>query len=51
MNQIFNFLRSDLFLSAAGFALGAAGLALVKPAYAHDVVEPAMQPFSNGVSS
>jgi len=35
MNRIFNFVRSDLFLSlAGGFALGVAGLAAVKPASA-----------------
>lgn len=38
MDRIFNFVRSDLFLSlAGGFALGVAGLAVVKPAAAHDV--------------
>lgn len=35
MNRIFNFVRSDLFLSlAGGFALGVAGLTIVKPASA-----------------
>lgn len=35
MDGIFNFLRSDLFLSLiGGFALGMAGLALVQPATA-----------------
>jgi hypothetical protein len=35
MNRIFNFVRSDLFLSlAGGFALGVAGLTIVKPANA-----------------
>lgn len=35
MNRLFNFVRSDLFLSlAGGFALGVAGLAIVKPANA-----------------
>lgn len=35
MDGIFNFLRSDLFLSLmGGFALGTAGLALVQPATA-----------------
>jgi hypothetical protein len=35
MNRIFSFVRSDLFLSlAGGFALGLAGMALVKPASA-----------------
>lgn len=35
MTKIFDFLRSDLFLSLlGGFALGAAGLTLVKPATA-----------------
>ncbi len=52
MNHIFDFLRSDLFLSlAVGFALGVAGLALVKPAYAHDVAEPATQSVSHGAFS
>ena len=41
MDGIFNFLRSDLFLSlVGGFALGVAGLTLVKPAIAsHKAVE------------
>jgi hypothetical protein len=35
MDRIFNFVRSELFLSlAGGFALGVAGLAVVKPASA-----------------
>lgn len=35
MNQIISFVRSDLFLSLlGGFALGVAGLAIVKPANA-----------------
>ncbi len=35
MNRILNFARSDLFLSlAGGFALGVAGLTIVKPASA-----------------
>lgn len=35
MDRIFNFVRSDLFLSlAGGFALGVAGLTIVKPASA-----------------
>jgi hypothetical protein len=35
MNRILNFVRSDLFLSiAGGFALGVAGMAVVKPANA-----------------
>jgi hypothetical protein len=35
MNRIFHFVRSDLFLSlAGGFALGVAGLTIVKPASA-----------------
>jgi hypothetical protein len=38
MDRIFNFVRSDLFLSlAGGFALGVAGLAVVKPANAHNI--------------
>jgi hypothetical protein len=41
MDGIFNFLRSDLFLSLlGGLALGVAGLTLVKPAAAgHAAVE------------
>lgn len=35
MNRIFSFVRSELFLSiVGGFALGLAGMALVKPASA-----------------
>jgi hypothetical protein len=35
MNRFFSFVRSDLFLSlAGGFALGLAGMALIKPASA-----------------
>ena len=35
MTHLFNFLRSDLFFSlAGGFALGLAGMAMVKPASA-----------------
>jgi hypothetical protein len=35
MNRLFSFLRSDLLLSlVGGFALGIAGMALVKPASA-----------------
>jgi hypothetical protein len=35
MDRMFNLVRSDLFLSlAGGFALGVAGLAVVKPANA-----------------
>lgn len=35
MTRIFSFVRSDLFLSLiGGFALGVAGIALVKPASA-----------------
>lgn len=38
MDRIFNFVRSDLFLSlAGGFALGVAGLAVIKPANAQSV--------------
>jgi len=40
MRRAINFLKSDLFLSlAGGFALGVAGLALVKPASADIPVE------------
>jgi hypothetical protein len=36
MDRIFNFVRSDLFLSiTGGFALGVVGLAVVKPANAN----------------
>jgi hypothetical protein len=35
MTRIFNFVRSELFLSlVGGFALGVAGLAVIKPANA-----------------
>lgn len=38
MDRFINFVRSDLFLSLmGGFALGVAGLAVVKPANANDV--------------
>lgn len=38
MDRIFNFLRSDLFLSlAGGFALGLAGLTVINPANASSV--------------
>ncbi|MES2782079.1 MAG: hypothetical protein V4657_04740 [Pseudomonadota bacterium] len=47
MDGIFNFLRSDLFLSLmGGFALGAAGLALVQPATANEVAVDAAQSIS-----
>lgn len=37
MDRLYNFVRSDLFLSlAGGFALGVAGLAIIKPASAND---------------
>lgn len=40
MRRAINFVKSDLFLSlAGGFALGLAGLALVKPASADIPVE------------
>lgn len=40
MTRVINFLKSDLFFSlAGGFALGVAGLALVKPASADIPVE------------
>ena len=49
MDGIFNFVRSDLFLSLlAGFALGAAGLALIQPATAGDVTVEAAQSISIG---
>ena len=49
MDRIFNFVRSDLFLSlAGGFALGVAGLAIVKPAAAHSVDVDASQSITVG---
>ena len=37
MDRLYNFVRSDLFLSlAGGFALGVAGLAIINPASAND---------------
>jgi len=49
MDSIFNFLRSDLFLSLlGGFAMGAAGLAIIKPASASDVTVEATQFISIG---
>ncbi|OYZ88889.1 MAG: hypothetical protein B7Y00_02885 [Sphingomonadales bacterium 17-56-6] len=49
MDGIFNFLRSDLFLSLfGGFALGVAGLALIKPASAGDVTVEASQAITIG---
>ena len=37
MDRLYNFVRSDLFLSlAGGFTLGLAGLAIIKPASAND---------------
>jgi hypothetical protein len=49
MDGIFNFLRSDLFLSLfGGFALGVAGLALIKPASAGDVTAEATQSITVG---
>lgn len=49
MDGIFNFLRSDLFLSLfGGFALGVAGLALIKPATASDVTVEATQSITVG---
>ena len=49
MDSIFNFLRSDLFLSLlGGFAIGAAGLAIIKPASASDVTVEATQFISIG---
>jgi hypothetical protein len=40
MNRIFNFVRSDLFLSlVGGFAFGVAGLAVIQPASA-DIGDP-----------
>lgn len=49
MDGIFNFLRSDLFLSLlGGFALGAAGLAIIRPASASDATVEAAQSISIG---
>jgi hypothetical protein len=49
MDSIFNFLRSDLFLSLlGGFVLCPAGLAIIKPASASDVTVEATQFISNG---
>lgn len=49
MDSIFNFLRSDLFLSLlGGFAIGVAGLTLIKPATASDVPVEAAQSISIG---
>ncbi|MEE9434909.1 MAG: hypothetical protein V3V15_11790 [Sphingorhabdus sp.] len=40
MNKLINFMKSELFLSlAGGFALGVAGIALVKPATAGSDVD------------
>lgn len=51
MDGIFNFLRSDLFLSLfGGFAIGAAGLALIKPASAGDVTVEATQSITVGTA-
>ena len=42
MACIFNFLRSDLFLSLlGGFALGIVGLTLIKPAVANHIAAEA----------
>ncbi|MFN3620789.1 hypothetical protein [Sphingorhabdus sp.] len=49
MDRIFNFVRSDLFLSLiGGFALGVAGLAFIKPASANDVKAETAQSLSIG---
>ena len=49
MNRIFNFVRSDLFLSlAGGFALGTVGLAVVKPANATSVATEAARSITVG---
>ena len=51
MNRIFNFVRSELFLSlAGGFALGVAGMAIVKPASADIGHANATQSISVGAS-
>jgi hypothetical protein len=51
MDGIFNFLRSDLFLSLlGGFALGVAGLTLVKPAIASQNVVEAPHSITIGAS-
>ena len=49
MDRLYNFVRSDLFLSlAGGFALGLAGLAIIKPASANDQNAEATRPVSVG---
>lgn len=49
MDRIFNFVRSDLFLSLmGGFALGVAGLTLIKPASANNVRAGTAQSLSLG---
>lgn len=51
MDGIFNFVRSDLFLSLmGGFALGVAGLALIPPANAGEVTVEAGQSISISAS-
>lgn len=51
MDQIISFLRSDLFLSLmGGFALGVAGLAIVKPASAGPGVETEAQSIAVGTA-
>lgn len=51
MNQIISFVRSDLFLSLlGGFALGVAGLAIVKPANAVSGVQHEAQSISVGTA-
>jgi hypothetical protein len=51
MDSIFNFLRSDLFLSLlGGFALGVAGLTLAKPALASHAAVAAPHSITIGAS-
>lgn len=49
MDRFITFVRSDLFLSLmGGFALGVAGLAIVKPANANDVAAEAARSITVG---
>ena len=52
MDRLYNFVRSDLFLSlAGGFVLGVAGLAIIKPANANDHSAETTRSVSVGDSS
>jgi hypothetical protein len=49
MDRLFNFVRSDLFLSLiGGFAIGVAGLAMIAPASANHVRVDTAQSISIG---